>query len=172
MGYKFFVYILTDWKRSILYVGVTNNLQQRIIEHYLNKGKPETFTGKYFCYFLVYYEEHKYIRNAIEREKEIKSWMRYKKEELIKSFNPNFKFLNGEIMEWPPDDTSPRGGRIDPYEDDKRCCICVKEPLKERKGFVQTLHPLESTYPHPYKTTKKPCCQMTTGLLGLLKCLA
>src|SRR3954469_16356401 len=109
MKHRFFVYILTDWKKSVLYVGVTNNLEQRIAEHYFNKGKPETFAGKYFCHFLVYYEEHKYIRNAIEREKEIKSWIRTKKEELIKSFNPTYKFLNEEIMDWPPDNACLRG---------------------------------------------------------------
>ena len=100
---KFYVYISTNPNKEALYVGFTNNLRERIIEHYLNRGNPETHAGKYYCYFLVYYEEFKYVNNAIEREKEIKKWRREKKIHLINSFNPEWKFLNFELFDkWPP----------------------------------------------------------------------
>jgi len=81
---------------------MTNDLELRLIEHYLNRGDKETFAGRYYCYNLVFYERHLSAEAAIEREKEIKDWNRKKKEELVNSFNPDWKFLNGEIMEWPP----------------------------------------------------------------------
>ena len=84
--YNFWVYILTNWNKKTLYVGRTDNLVARLKEHYQNRGKPETFAGRYFCYFLVYHEWDKYVWNSIHREKEIKSWTREKKEELINSF--------------------------------------------------------------------------------------
>ena len=86
----------------MLYVGVTNNLEQRIIEHYLNRGKPEIHTGKYYCYDLVFYETFQLVNNAIAGEKEIKEWRRDKKDSLIHSFNPGRKILNKELFaEWP-----------------------------------------------------------------------
>ena len=72
LSMKFYVYITTNPNQDALYVGMTNNLEQRIIEHYLNRGKPETYAGKYYCYNLVFYEEYKYVNTAIAREKEIK----------------------------------------------------------------------------------------------------
>jgi putative endonuclease len=102
---NYYVYILTNRDRSVLYTGVTNNLPQRIIEHYLNKGNTDTFTGKYACYLLVYYETFKYVNDAIVREKELKKFRRKQKLALIDSFNPEWKFLNGELFDkWPPDD--------------------------------------------------------------------
>ena len=68
--YNFWVYILTNWKKTVLYVGVTNDLSRRLIEHYANRGKPETFPGRYYCYNLVYYEWYQYVLNALAREKE------------------------------------------------------------------------------------------------------
>ena len=93
----------------MLYTGVTNNLEQRIIEHY-KKEKSTAFSSKYNCFYLVYYEYTQYVNNAILREKEIKGWSRKKKEELIRSFNPSWKFLNHEILsEWPPTNAIHRG---------------------------------------------------------------
>jgi putative endonuclease len=102
--YTFYVYILANSTKSVLYTGFTNNLEQRLIEHFMNRGKKKTFTGRYYCYYLLYYEVHQYVYNALDREKEIKGWARAKKMNLIKSENPEFKFLNKEIMEWPPTD--------------------------------------------------------------------
>jgi putative endonuclease len=87
---------LTNTKRSVLYVGVTNDLRTRLNEHYENTLTRSGFTGKYFCYYLVYYERHDYVEYAIEREKEIKKWRRQKKDDLITAFNPFWKFLNEE----------------------------------------------------------------------------
>jgi putative endonuclease len=107
---QYYVYILTNYRKSVLYTGVTNNLEQRIIEHYLDKGNFKTFTGKYDVFYLVYYECTQYINNAIAREKEIKGWNRKKKEDLVISFNPQWKFLNHELLgEWPPKDAVHRG---------------------------------------------------------------
>jgi len=86
-----------------MYCGVTNDLPQRIIEHYLSRGDHRSFAGKYYCYFLLYYESFVYVNDAIAREKEVKKWRREKKEALIMSFNPEKKFLNLELFDtWPP----------------------------------------------------------------------
>jgi putative endonuclease len=103
------VYILTNYSRTVLYTGVTNNLDQRIIEHYLNRNDEKTFTGKYKTYYLLFYEAHQYILNAIAREKEIKGWSRAKKLAMVQSFNPEMIFLNKEVLgKWPPDEVSHR----------------------------------------------------------------
>lgn len=100
---SYYVYIVTNPNNSTLYTGVTNNLEQRLIEHYLNGGNDRTFAGKYYCYLLLFYEAHQYINNAIDREKEIKGWRREKKEALIRSFNPERMLLNEELFgRWPP----------------------------------------------------------------------
>ena len=109
MAGNYFVYILTNPNKTVLYTGITNDLESRLIEHYYNKGVEKTFAGRYFCYNLLYYERHNTPFAAIEREKEIKDWNRKKKEELINSFNPELEFLNSEIMNWPPEKgTGPR----------------------------------------------------------------
>ncbi len=101
---SFCVYILTSQTKSVLYIGVTNDLPRRIMEHYLNRGNSKTFSGRYYCYLLVYYEIFRYVNNAIAREKEIKKWDRKKKEDLIYGFNPDWDVLNREFFDkWPPD---------------------------------------------------------------------
>ncbi len=104
--HDYWVYILTNWKKTVLYVGITNNLSRRLLEHYNNRGKPKTFTGKYYCYNLVYYEWHQYVNNALTREKEIKKLLREKKIALIEEANPEWKFFNAFICGgWPPNDS-------------------------------------------------------------------
>ncbi len=100
---NYFTYIITNSTKSVLYIGMTNDLEQRIVEHYLNRGKQKTFAGRYYCYHLVWYERFNNPTHALEREKEIKDWNRKRKEELIISFNPEWRFLNSEITSWPPD---------------------------------------------------------------------
>lgn len=101
--YKFYIYIVTNPARKVLYTGVTNDLSQRLMEHWMNRGGLQTFAGKYFCYNLIYYEEFKYVNDAIAREKEIKGWRREKKVALIDSKNPGWSFLNIKICgSWPP----------------------------------------------------------------------
>jgi putative endonuclease len=99
------VYIVTNPERNVLYTGVTNDLIQRLSEHYFNKGKDTTFAGKYYCYNLIFYEDYSYVNDAIAREKEIKGWRRQKKLDLIKSFNPAWTFLNAQLCNgWPPEE--------------------------------------------------------------------
>jgi putative endonuclease len=100
--YNFYTYILTNYGKKVLYTGVTNDLDRRLCEHYFGLDQKDSFTSKYKCYYLVWYERHQYINNAIEQEKEIKGRLRSKKIKLIEEFNPDWNFLNKEIMEWPP----------------------------------------------------------------------
>jgi len=83
---------MTNRNKNVLYIGVTNNLKRRIMEH--ESGLDKGFSKKYNCYLLIYFEEYKSINKAIKREKEIKGWRRTKKDDLIKSKNPQLNFLN------------------------------------------------------------------------------
>jgi putative endonuclease len=100
--YNFYTYILTNYTKKVLYTGVTNDLERRLYEHYFGMDQKESFTGKYKCFYLVWFKRHQYVNHAIEREKEIKGWLRSKKIKLIEEDNPEWRFLNSEIMEWPP----------------------------------------------------------------------
>lgn len=92
-SHNYFVYIITNPGKTVLYTGVTNDLQERINQHKANRGKPETFAGRYYCYKLLYFERHTSIVYAIEREKEIKLMGREDKLQLIKKENPALMFL-------------------------------------------------------------------------------
>ena len=74
------------------------------------RGNKESFCGRYYCYWLVYYEEFKYINEAIEREKQLKGFSRKKKDDLIEMENPSWTFMNKDICEdgWPPKDAEVR----------------------------------------------------------------
>ena len=93
----YFVYILANRYNNVLYIGVTNNLKRRTIEHktHLNRG----FTWKYNVEKLVYYQSFVKIKEAIKREKNLKRWKRAWKEELISSFNPEWRDLADDILE-------------------------------------------------------------------------
>ena len=69
-----------------LYIGITNNLVRRVFEH--KKGLTKGFSKKYGCHKLVYYEHYSDVRQAIKREKQMKGWLRAKKQDLIKTVNP------------------------------------------------------------------------------------
>ena len=106
---SYYVYILTNQQKNVLYTGVTNDLEQRITEHWQNRGNQKSFAGRYYTFYLLFYEKHTYINDAITREKEIKGWNRSKKETLINGFNPEWMFLNKELFgKWPPDETTTR----------------------------------------------------------------
>ena len=92
--HNYYTYILTNKNKTVLYTGVTNNLSIRLSQHRQSK---ESFTSKYKCYHLIYYERFESIEFAIRREKEIKGWRRSKKTELINSENPEWKFLEDEL---------------------------------------------------------------------------
>lgn len=96
-GYHtYYVYILTNKNRTVLYTGVTNNLNVRLHQH-AAKANPESFTAKYNCRYLIHYEKFTWIQEAIPREKEIKNLNRIKKLQLIRQSNPNLKFLNDDF---------------------------------------------------------------------------
>ena len=96
----YYVYIITNKYRSTYYVGVTNNLNKRLLQHYESiELKHNTFASKYNLKYLVYYERFSWIQLAIAREKEIKGWRRDKKLNLIRNFNENFKFLNHHFID-------------------------------------------------------------------------
>ena len=97
--YNYFIYIVTNNSKNVLYIGVTNDLPTRLAQHFENRNKPETFAGKYHCYNLIYWERFQYINHAIEREKELKKWNRSKKIFLIEEFNPEWKYLNDEVTQ-------------------------------------------------------------------------
>ena len=94
--YNFYVYILTNKAKTVLYTGVTNNLKRRLEEHN-EKLNPQSFTAKYNLNYLIYYEKYGWIQQAIAREKEIKLLRRDLKLELIKEFNPKMEFLNNRF---------------------------------------------------------------------------
>jgi putative endonuclease len=99
MDHNYFVYILTNKNKTVVYTGVTNDLEARLRQHIENKENKFAFTYKYNCHYLVYFERFEHIEYAIEREKEIKGWTRAKKNELIECENKNWNFLNDMIIE-------------------------------------------------------------------------
>jgi putative endonuclease len=92
------VYIITNDYNTTLYIGVTSNLRSRLIEH-KDKIYPSSFTAKYNCYKLVYYENFFSIEEAIAREKQLKSGSRKNKIKLIESINDSWKDLSDELDE-------------------------------------------------------------------------
>lgn len=96
---NYFVYIITNEYRTTLYIGITNNLQKRLAQHYFDsQNAKKSFAGKYNCIYLVYYEGFESSKTAIAREKELKKWRREKKNNLISAFNPKWETLNNEIL--------------------------------------------------------------------------
>ena len=82
----FFVYIMSNYTRTVLYTGITNDLLRRVLEHKNEKGS--IFTSRYKCFYLLYYEEHMDANSAIAKEKRLKKWLRQWKIDLIKKNNP------------------------------------------------------------------------------------
>ena len=102
MSRDYFVYILANWSKT-LYVGVTNDLERRLFEH--KNGLVEGFTRKYRIDRLVYFQSTTDVFAAISREKQLKTWRRSRKVELIESSNPDWKDLSEE---WINRDQIPR----------------------------------------------------------------
>ena len=88
----YFVYILSNWDDSVLYIGVTGNLPRRLYEH--RNGLVDGFTKKYNIHKLVYYEQTSDVYSAISREKQLKNWNRSKKNALIQQTNPQWLDLS------------------------------------------------------------------------------
>lgn len=102
----YYTYMLTNKNKTVLYVGMTNNLDARLVEHY--KGAithKKSFTAKYNCYYCVWYETFHTPVEAIKKEDALKRLSRKAKDEIINATNPEWKFLNEEILKkWPPDE--------------------------------------------------------------------
>jgi putative endonuclease len=92
MQYGGCVYIISNYTHSVLYIGVTSNILARVTEH-RDKKHPDSFTAKYNCCKLLYYESFFRIEEAIVREKQMKKWKRAWKESLIIEMNPSWNDL-------------------------------------------------------------------------------
>ena len=88
---RYWVYIMTSSSLSAMYIGVTNDLGRRVVEHRLGKGSE--FVKQYKVTKLVYAEEFEQIEEAIAREKQLKAWKRIRKNELVRAANPEWKDL-------------------------------------------------------------------------------
>ena len=95
---RYYVYILTNKNRTVLYTGVTSDLVRRIYEHRHHFDK-DSFTARYAVTQLVYFEETSDVHAAIAREKQIKSWSRMKKFFLIREQNPTMTDLYPSLLE-------------------------------------------------------------------------
>jgi len=94
---------MTNWNNKVIYIGVTNNLERRMYEH---KHKLiEGFTKKYNINKLIYYEYTTDVKSAITREKQIKGWIRKRKNELVEEMNPNWEDISDK---WNNKDSSLR----------------------------------------------------------------
>ena len=93
----YYVYILANVTGTVVYTGVTKDLVRRVYEHKHNLD-TNSFTAKYDVHKLVYFEETSSSYAAISREKQIKSWNRKRKNELVESMNPKWLDLYGSIL--------------------------------------------------------------------------
>lgn len=92
----YYVYIMTNKSRVVLYTGVTSDLDRRVWEH--QYGALKGFTKKYRVNRLVYHETYNRIDDAIAREKELKGWRRSKKNALVETVNPRWADLSVELF--------------------------------------------------------------------------
>ena len=95
--HQYYVYILTNKNHTVLYIGVSNDLEVRLIQH--KKKENKGFTSKYNVNKLVYYEEYNDIDRAISREKQLKNWKREWKIQLIEKDNPDWEDLSKDWFE-------------------------------------------------------------------------
>ncbi len=94
---KYSIYILSNATHTVLYIGVTRSLLRRVDEH-RRHVYPKSFTAKYDVTKLVYFESFADIRDAIGREKQLKSWSRKRKNELVNARNPDWIDLFPAIL--------------------------------------------------------------------------
>jgi putative endonuclease len=106
---NYYVYIITNKNNSVLYIGVTGNLEGRIFEH--REKLLEGFTNQYQASKLLFYEDYPDPRSALAREKQLKGWRRSKKITLIATMNPRWIDLFDVMMD---------GMDMTPYERAKR----------------------------------------------------
>lgn len=91
-----FVYIMTNSKNTVFYIGITSDIVRRVYEH--KNNLIDGFTKKYNLHKLVYFEQFDLLTLAIAREKQLKHWHRDWKINLIRSKNPDFKDLYNGII--------------------------------------------------------------------------
>ncbi|SDW86689.1 putative endonuclease [Lutibacter oricola] len=91
-----YIYILSNKNHTVLYIGVTSNLKDRIQQH--KNGTGSIFTKKYNIVMLMYFETFTNINEAIKREKQLKKWNKKWKWELIQSINPQLKDLYQDLI--------------------------------------------------------------------------
>ncbi len=91
----YYVYIMANYTKSTLYIGVTNDLERRIYEH--KKGLIDGFTKKYNLKDLVYFAETNSVQEAITKEKKLKKWNRAWKDRLITEANPQWEDLSKQF---------------------------------------------------------------------------
>jgi putative endonuclease len=96
----FYVYMMTNRSRVVLYTGITNSLMRRVSQH--QNAETKGFTKTYNVNLLVYYERFNDPRDAIAREKEIKGWRRAKKNALVETLNPNWADLSPTLFQHAP----------------------------------------------------------------------
>lgn len=92
---SYFVYIMTNRTKTVLYAGVTNDLKRRVWQH--KEKMFEGFTSRYQVTTLVYYEPFDDVNSAIAREKQIKGGSRQKKLDLVNSMNAEWRDLCDEL---------------------------------------------------------------------------
>ncbi len=95
MGRSFFVYIMPNPRKTVLYTGVTNNLLRRVCEH--KEKLTPGFASTYNVTDLVYYEMAETAEAAIAREKQLKAGPRQRKIDLIKSTNPTWRDMSIDL---------------------------------------------------------------------------
>jgi len=93
----FYVYMMTNRSRVVLYTGITNSLTRRVWQH--QNGEIDGLTTTYKANRLIYYERFNDPRNAITREKEIKGWRRSKKNALVEKMNPKWADLSPMLFQ-------------------------------------------------------------------------
>ncbi len=101
MRRQFYVYILASQRNGTLYVGVTNDLARRVLEH--KTDVVDGFTKMYGVHLLVWYEAADTALAAIAREKQLKKWNRAWKMRLIEKMSPAWNDLYDEVAGWMPD---------------------------------------------------------------------
>ena len=94
----YYVYILADNLNKTIYTGITNDLVRRVYEHKHNLDQ-DSFTARYNVHKLVFFETTPSVYSAIEREKQIKSWSRKRKNDLVNTQNPDWQELYDSLLE-------------------------------------------------------------------------
>ncbi len=92
----YYIYVMTNKTRTTIYIGVTNDLVKRVIQH--QRAETEGFTKTYKLNRLVYYEIFDDVLDALAREKQLKGWRREKKNALIATLNPLWEDLSEEML--------------------------------------------------------------------------